>query len=762
MLFWHLTPDTLRSPRHPSRGEKVHLQIGTYPIEPGQSIWVEYQVERPDGLLRQERTEAAWQFNRGNNSYWSAQIGPFDEGNRIAYRIMGSVSREEIKGPTFELTVGPKLYLALLWHQHQPIYKDLSRKRKVGTYAFPWVRLHAIRDYYAMAALVAEHPEVHLTINLTPSLLWQIEDYVAGASDRALDLTLKPTHRLTEAEKAEILEQFFEAHWHHQIYPYPRYNALFQQRVRGEPFSDQDLDDLKMWFHLAWFAPEFQKGEVKMPDGATASVSRFLEKGSGFTPAEIKQMVEEQYKIMRNIVPIHRLLQDRGQIEVSTTPFYHPILPLLYDTDQATIDREGSERPTRFSYPEDAQEQVRRAVAFYQERFGRPPRGMWPAEGAVSSAVIPFFQQAGLSWIASDRGVLERSGRWGYRVDDPNVLCQPYRVGEEERPVALFFREPGLSDQIGFHYHDAPDPEEAAADFIHGIQARFAHRVDDPQNRILSVILDGENAWSTYPEAARPFLHALYRRIGSDPEIRTVTFSEYLLGNPERQVPSHPIPLLTQVYDLFCGSWIDEIGSRPGVDLGTWIGEPEENRAWELLGEARRELARSHATPASHPAVFEALWAAEGSDWFWWYGDDQGSERDEDFDDLFRIHLKGIYRGLGKTVPRVLSHHIIPHTVVWSFERPAPVIQPSDLLAIQTHCRGVIAWRINGEGLLQEQEAKPVGGVMAGIRRYRITLGPFPLTARAVNFIFRCTEDGCQGEQICCKGPMQTVRIEVP
>jgi alpha-amylase/alpha-mannosidase (GH57 family) len=762
MELWHLTLDAPREPRRVAPGERVALQIGTWPIEPGQSVWVTHRVENADGAGEEQRIDAAWQRNDGANSFWRAEIGPFALGDQVSYVIHGRAPTGEIALPTISFSVGPRLYLALLWHQHQPSYKDTSRPAQRGSYLYPWVRLHAIRDYYAMADLVADHPGLHLTINLTPTLLWQIEDYLErGATDQALELTLKPAETLTAAEREQILATFFDAHWHNQIFPHPRYKELFIQRREGRPFAIQDVRDLQMWFNLAWFGQEFRQGDVRLSTGEVASVRRFVEQGRDFTTADIAAMVAEQRTIMRAVVPIHRQLQDRGQIEVTTTPFAHPILPLLIDTDRATLDRPGASLPRRFAHPEDAEAQVRLAVACYERHFGRPPRGMWPAEGAVSQSAIPFFARHGVRWLATDRGVLARSGRWGYNVDDPDVLCQPYRAEEGEHAASIFFRDTALSDAIGFQYYSYAAANQAAHAFLGEIKGRFARRLAGDGDRVLTVVLDGENAWGAYPQDARPFLHALYGLLEHDIEIQTVTFAEYLDGNPARGVPPHPREAQARVYDLFTGSWIDEFASAPGVDLGTWIGEGEENQGWELLGQARDMLSRSGATLATAPAAYEALHMAEGSDWFWWFGADQDSGNDDEFDNLFRIHLRNVYRGLGVEPPPELERHIVSHAVLWTFTQQTTWVQAGDRLTVRTNCPGRLTWQI-GDGEPQTAELLPAGGVMAGIQRYHLTLGTFPAEAGQVRFRFHCTQRGCDGRDICCKPDEYAVRIGVP
>lgn len=319
MEIWSLTPDTPRQPQRVSPGESVGLQ-----------------------RVEEHRVDAAWERNEGPNSYWRAHIGPFAAGDEVTCTVRGLSPQGEVEGPSATFRAGPQIYLALLWHQHQPLYKDTSRKASRGSYLHPWVRLHSIRDYYSMAALVGEHPGGHLTINLTPVLMWQLEDYlVRGATDQALELTLKPADKLTGGEREEILSAFFDADWHNQIFPHRRYKELFLQRQERGRFSAQEIRDLQMWFNLAWFGSEFRTLSVPLVTGKTASVQRFIAQGRGFSVADIENMMEEQYKVMRAVIPLHRALQERGQIEVSTTPFHHPILPLLVDTDQATMTVQG-------------------------------------------------------------------------------------------------------------------------------------------------------------------------------------------------------------------------------------------------------------------------------------------------------------------------------------------------------------------------------------------------------------------------------------
>ena len=760
MRIWHMTADAGREPLRVAPGQAVRLTVGTSPIEGGQSVWITYSVIHPNETVDRGFVHVPWHHNEGNSSYWSVAFGPFDRGDRVTYVVHGRSAEGPIELPPVHFAVGPRIYLGLLWHQHQPSYQDMVAP-PAGSIVQPWVRLHALRAYYAMPALAAGFPTLRQTFNLTPVLLQQIEQYVQhGATDRLLDLTRTPVARLTPEEREDIIYRFFEADWHNQIFPFPRYRELFQRLRERQPFSDQDIRDLRMWHNLAWFAPQFQEGTVALPNGQVASVQRFIQKERGFSETDIEEMIGEQYKIMAAILPLHRELQDQELIEVTTSPFYHPILPLLYDTDKATIDRPGACLPPRFHHPEDVDVQVARAVAYYRERFGQPPRGMWPSEGAVSPEIVPILARHGIEWIASDQGLLERSGHWGYQAHDPDILCRPYQVETDEGSLSIFFRDTTMSNLISFHYHQAyQDMDQAARDFVRRILHGFADRFPSQEDRILTIILDGENTWNTYGPRAPAFFGALYRHLIESPDIETVTFSEYLHGDPGRGLAPHPVLEQERIYELYTGSWIDETGSEPGVDLGTWIGEPDENRAWDMLGKARRALGDAGVTPESNPSAFEALYMAEGSDWFWWLGMDHFVVHDQELEAIFRLHLSNAYRLAGLEPPPDLERPLVPWGITWTLTRPAETIGPQERLTVRTNCPGTVLWQAGPTGVREETVLEPVGGVVRGVHRYQTVLGPFGQEVREVRISFRCQEHLAEREAPCVLPQEQVMQV---
>jgi alpha-amylase/alpha-mannosidase (GH57 family) len=535
--------------------------------------------------------------------------------------------------------------VALLWHMHQPFYQDLA----TGEHILPWVRLHGLKDYYGMVALMREFPSVRATFNLVPSLLVQLRAFARDeARDRHLDLGLKPAEALTDDERAFCIENFFHAHRPRMIDPYPRYAELLDRRGRNgndalsaraqaAQFSVADIRDLQVWHKLVWLDPFVLDIDPR--------ARTLVEKGRNFTEADKATLRTLELEILRDIIPEYREAAARGQVELSTSPFYHPILPLLCDTDVYLRAHPHARTPReRFRRPEDAAEQLARAVALHRELFERPPDGLWPSEGSVSDEMVPLVAAAGFKWMATDEEILARSlGRamtrdGGGNLEQPEILYKAYRVGRPGQPqVACAFRDHTLSDLIGFQYASWP-AEAAVDDFVRRLVEggrRYASTTGGAEATV-AVILDGENAWEHYPGQGRPFLRELYGRLASHPELRTVTMSEACAAASE--------PLSS----IFPGSWING-------DFYIWIGHPDDHRAWSQLAEARKAYEAAASLPAASLArAHEELLIAEGSDWFWWYGDDHSSDHDLAFDDLFRRHVRNVYRALEKPIPEEL------------------------------------------------------------------------------------------------------------
>lgn len=587
------------------------------------------------------------------------------------------------------------VYLAIIWHQHQPLYLDPN----TGGLSAPWVRTHATKDYFDMAHMHRAFPQVHATINLTSSLLLQLErhyveplgpylrflpqpsvdadaylaDQKRAGTDPWIDLALTPTHQWPEDAREKIAGSGWSARAISGVIlaRWPRYQAL-AEKAEANPASltGMELRELLAFFYVAHFDPDFLHGSVRLTDGTFVDLSDLVEER---TPAKFwfreapdlaltNRLVAESARVITAVVPEHRDLRydpstGMGQLEIVTTPFYHPILPLLADSELARHGQPRAAMPPPFAYPADARHQVESGAAYFEELFGSRPDGFWPAEGSVAESVVSAFAASGVRWIATDQSVLERSTPPG------GVALSPYRVDEGRIPgtragesaLAVFFRHTGLSDRVGFSYQDGPaDGEASAEDLINGVREAARGR----PGALITVILDGENAWEHYvhdPDG-KAFLAAFYRRLESAHEageIRTVTPIEYLQGNPGRGVPAHPLKGLPEIEPLWAGSWI-------GANFSTWIGEPEENRAWEALGEVRAALERSGLPPPSPGAprprkadgrdraiweAWHAMWAAEGSDWFWWYGVDQDAGASEvAFDRNFRALLASVGR----------------------------------------------------------------------------------------------------------------------
>ncbi|NVN89259.1 MAG: glycoside hydrolase [Desulfuromonadales bacterium] len=560
------------------------------------------------------------------------------------------------------------LDVVIVWHMHQPYYKDPLKNE----YALPWTYLHAIKDYFDMPAIIEDTPGARAVFNLVPSLIEQILDYAGGtAVDHFLNMGKAAPADLSDNERVFLLENFFSANRQRMIEPNRRYLELLYMAGEGKPgsahdrvrhFSDQDLLDLQVCFFLAWTGEAARR---RYP-----ALGELIAKGERYTPADKQLLFETQHQILQAIIPLFKRLHEEGHIELAVSPYYHPILPLLCDSRIAQIALPRIMLPqTHFSHPEDAQTQIRQGIDYFTEIFGFAPQGMWPSEGSVSNQTLAIIAGCGLSWVATDEDVLTKSLEGGLG-NHKERLYRPWHFVGTQGELSLFFRDHHLSDLIGFTY-SSWDAGRAAHDFCGRLQAIKSHI--GGAGRVISIILDGENAWEYYSNNAYDFLQKMYEAIADEPDLNLTTCSDVLAAKR----------LNEQLHSIHPGSWIN-------AGFGIWIGHPEENLAWDLLKHAR-ETAASHNPNAAailsgrQPAgaaheiaeqICRSLYAAEGSDWFWWYGDDHFSPHSDRFDRLFRQHLMNVYRLVGVDPPRELLEPIKKKSPAGLVREPAAFIDP--------------------------------------------------------------------------------------
>jgi alpha-amylase/alpha-mannosidase (GH57 family) len=520
-----------------------------------------------------------------------------------------------------------KIHLCFLWHMHQPFYKDLVS----GEYRLPWTRMHALKDYYGMARILEDFPGVRQTFNLVPSMIVQVEEYARGeARDPFLACALKPAEALTPQERSFILRNFFMAHPVRVIERYPRYGELFAAQKANAVFATQDFRDLQVLSQLAWFDEEFQEHD--------SAVRALIEKGRNYTPGDQSLMGAKQRDICALVIPEYRKLAAAGQIEISTTPFYHPILPLLCDSDIASVAHPNVPLPPRFSYPQDARLQLDMARDFIKKTFGVTPVGLWPSEGSVSDQALEIAAAAGFRWAATDDGVLDRTLQ---RPASPEITYRPYVWSQHGSEMQMIFRDHHLSDLIGFVY-SGMGAAPAAEDFLHRIRDNCQPVLASGRDALVPIILDGENAWEYYDRNGRPFFRELYSRIQHDGAMDAITVSEAL-----RLIPPEPLT------HIFPGSWIN-------ANFDVWIGAEEDNTSWRLLLDAREAVDRAQdASPEQKRRAMEEVMIAEGSDWNWWYGPEHETANAIEFDQIYREHLANVYRALGVPAPPELSNPIL-------------------------------------------------------------------------------------------------------
>src|SRR5271165_4690541 len=544
-----------------------------------------------------------------------------------------------------------RIHLAVLWHMHQPQYRD----PETGKYVLPWTRLHATKDYYGMIKLFEEFPSFHATVNMVPSLCMQLEEYASGKFNEPwFNLAFKNAEQLTKEDKIEILARAFQVNLERLLTKWPRFVELHEwSRGAGGAqalitFTARDWRDLQLLSQLAWMDEQWLASD--------AVVSRLANRGKDFSEKDKEALKGKIIELMGLVLPAHREAAQTGQIELSTTPFYHPILPLICDSDIARVANPGTPLPRRaYRHPEDAREQLRRARDYHERVFGAKPAGLWPSEGSVSDQALTIAAEEGFQWFGTDEGVLGRTLNAGFFRDAKGVpanaerLYKPLRLQLAGKPMTGLFRDHHLSDLIGFVY-SRMGGKEAAAD-LHGRLRELGERVQSSQPLTVCLFLDGENAWEYYPGNGREFLREFYGRIQGDQDFRALTATESIAAAGD--IPTNS--------GIFPASWIN-------ANFDVWIGHNEDVAAWELLWDAREAYGKASdavkqgrdgaPTETALAEALESLLAAEGSDWCWWYGPEHSTANDAEFDALYRKHLTAVYLALGQVAPQELAKPI--------------------------------------------------------------------------------------------------------
>ena len=540
------------------------------------------------------------------------------------------------------------LSVVFYWHMHQPFY----RKAGTGRYHLPWVYLHAIKDYTDMANIIEQVPGARAVVNYVPSLTAQIEDYAAqlrswinceqeSLPDPLLNALIHETGEYSSKDREYLLDACFRLNHERNLHRYRDYTRLWNL---AEHAKDQDAQqycgptyytDLVTWYHLAWL------GETVRESNFVAR--RLIEKGRDFNYQDRRDLLTLIASLLDDIPEKHRKLQAEGKIEITTTPYAHPIMPLILDFNTALETVPDAILPES-PYPGGKArviEHIEIAKQSHEKLFGQPASGCWPSEGAVSNDALALLGQAGFDWCATGEGVLHHSLGRNVREGDPSELYQPWLVGKGEDQIACFFRDDHLSDLLGFEY-SRWDTQDAVNNFMHEL-AGVRHRTQGSKNPVVAIIMDGENAWEHYYENALPFLKSLYQSIATHEDYELTTFSDYLSAAPAKK----------KLKKLTAGSWVYG-------NLATWIGDRAKTQGWELLIAAKQTYDKefSSLAPEQQDAASEQLRICEGSDWCWWFGDYNPGAAVRAFDRLYREHLKKLYTLLGKEYPANLDEDI--------------------------------------------------------------------------------------------------------
>ncbi len=517
-----------------------------------------------------------------------------------------------------------QLSINFLWHMHQPYYRDDIS----GEFIMPWVFLHAIKDYYDMPWYLSKFPNIKATFNLVPSLLIQLKYYESpDVNDRFLKSLRKPVEELSSDEREYIVEYLFFSNVENMIKPLPRYYELYSKKDRG--FNSSELLDLEVLFILSWCGNYLRESKKE--------IKTLLKKSRGYTQSEKIELLNSLSSFIKEIIPYYKKLMQNGQIDVSTTPFNHPISPLLLDMQSAKLANPNTSLPKYSgSFYDDAILQIDSAREYYETIFGKKADGFWPAEGSVSYDFLEILSKRDIRWAASDEEVLYKSGHF-----EKGDIYKNNTLMFKDGAISLFFRDKELSDLIGFSY-SAWDEKSAVEDFIGRLLKIYESSKDSLS---VNVILDGENAWEHYFNNASSFFDRLYSEIDRLEWLESRLFKDV---KDDKTIP------LNTLHEISPGSWING-------DFNIWVGHREKNSAWELLFQTKEDFEKLKDTllESEVDGVKNEFLIAQSSDWFWWYGDDHHTDLALTFDELFRTHLMNIYTIMNKKIPSNLLDPIV-------------------------------------------------------------------------------------------------------
>ena len=537
------------------------------------------------------------------------------------------------------------LNVVLYWHMHQPEYRDLRN----GEYHLPWTYLHTIKDYVDMAAHLENNIDARAVVNFAPVLLEQIDDYSQqldnylhhgqALRDPLLSSLADPVLSLNEESRLHIIKACLRANKERLVEPFAVFNTLTEMAEAGLEtpeiipyYSDQFFSDLLVWYHLAWIGETVRKTDLR--------IKKLIKKSEHFTLHDRHLLVEVIHELVSHVIERYKTLAESGRIELSMTPYAHPIVPLLIDIESANQAMPDAQLPLADKYP-DGLERSRwhmlKGIEVFKKYFGFEPKGCWPAEGSISNETIELISETGIDWLASGETVLrnsmEKSG-----IDPGECIHGGYKF--REASTTCFFRDDGLSDLIGFKYSDW-HADDAVANLVHHLET-ISENCAAKDDAIVSIILDGENAWEYYPQNGYYFIKTLYEQLAKHSGIKLTTYSEYLKSHKPKQ----------QLQDIVSGSWV--YGT-----FSTWIGEKDKNRAWDMLVEAKKiydkVIAQGNLSAEEIHDVEMQLATCESSDWFWWFGESNSADSVAAFDEQFRLHLSNLYQLLKVEPPEYLS-----------------------------------------------------------------------------------------------------------